>query len=322
MNARDLESELERLRTRAERERAARLSAEAEAEKGLRALYQAQREADLMRSIASAANQATFVSTALQNCLARVCEYVGAPVAHAWIVPEETDVLVASGIWHLDEPQRFATLRGMTDALTLRRGDGLPGRVLETGRPSWISDVSSDRSYSRNMASSDLGVRAAFAMPALMETTVAAVLEFFFVESMPPDERILALSADIGAQLGRVIERQRSNLALSRARDELHVRVRERTADLERLNAELRREISERDAADAANRAKSEFLANMSHEIRTPMTAVLGYADLLLVPRSRRASGSTASRRSVAMASTSSSSSTTSSISPRSRRAR
>jgi PAS domain S-box-containing protein len=38
-----------------------------------------------------------------------------------------------------------------------------------------------------------------------------------------------------------------------------------------------------KDAAESATNAKSEFLANMSHEIRTPLTAILGFAEDLLV---------------------------------------
>ena len=62
--------------------------------------------------------------------------------------------------------------------------------------------------------------------------------------------------------------------------EESRRRIEAQSAALVEQAAEL--EVARR-RAEQASQSKSEFLANMSHEIRTPITAILGFADLLLM---------------------------------------
>jgi two-component system, sensor histidine kinase len=117
----------------------------------------------------------------------------------------------------------------------------------------------------------------------------------------PVDPEVLkskvAIFVDLNSRsagLATQVARQRSvQRELLKTRDDLEIKIRERTADLIAAHDTLRREIEQRERAEAelrvakriaeeANRAKSEFLANMSHEIRTPMNAVIGLTDVAL----------------------------------------
>ena len=67
--------------------------------------------------------------------------------------------------------------------------------------------------------------------------------------------------------------------ALARANDELEHRVRERTAQLERLNTELAKAKA---AAESANLSKTRFLAAASHDLLQPLNAARLYATSLV----------------------------------------
>lgn len=118
-----------------------------------------------------------------------------------------------------------------------------------------------------------------------------------------------AAVACVGLLLALLLQRRRviaqklaARAALQRANDELEAKVRQRTAELERSNRDLRREVQEREHAEQVLRQAQEDLvqagklallgqlsAGISHELGQPLTALRALADngRLLLERGR-----------------------------------
>ncbi|CAN7360534.1 putative bifunctional diguanylate cyclase/phosphodiesterase [Massilia sp. LjRoot122] len=214
------DAEIARLQRRLKRETAARLEAEAIAERGLRDLFQRQQEISLLESIAAAANEAASVEDAMRHALAAVCRYTGWPLGHLLLaVPE--DRLDSTTVWHDDGAGAFDSLRSRTESMAFSAEVGLPGRVLRTGTPAWANVGAPDAAcYPRMPLMTQLGLSSLFAFPVMIASEVVAILEFFSRELQEPDESMLRLMAQIGTQLGRVIERRRAQDRL--VHDALH----------------------------------------------------------------------------------------------------
>jgi diguanylate cyclase (GGDEF)-like protein/PAS domain S-box-containing protein len=211
-----------RLEKRLERERRARLEAEAIAEAATTDLYQSVQDlrstsalVALLQRAAAAANEAATLEEAAGAAIDEVCGFMGWPVGHLYIV-DAPGRLSPTTVWHLDDTDDEATrrFRRVTESAELYSGQGLPGRVLASGRPAWIPDVDHDDNFPRSNQAADIGVRAGFGFPVLVGSEVVAVLEFFTVEPAEPDESLLDIMANIGTQLGRVVERSRAEQAL------------------------------------------------------------------------------------------------------------
>ena len=174
----------------------------------------AREEADsveLLQTIAEAANSAKSVPGAFQACLDCVCAFMSWPVGHVYLVQDR--VLKSSDWWHDEDPERFAGFRAQSAAIQFTSGVGMIGEVLTSGLATWLSDLSDPGKFVRNESAGRAGLTSGFAFPVLVEDEVVAVLEFYSPRREEADFRLLSMMANIGTQLGRVVERDRARKA-------------------------------------------------------------------------------------------------------------
>ena len=176
----------------------------------------------LIKAIAVASNETRAVDETLFFCLGRICEFSGWPLGHLYLTADNpSEGLVPTQFWHVDKPGQFETFQKITLKTPLEEGIGLPGRVLISGQPAWIIDVTKDSNFPRAQLAQDIGVKAGFAFPILIGAKVLGVMEFFSPKAVEPDPQMLDIMAQIGTQLGRVLERKEAQDESERSQDQL-----------------------------------------------------------------------------------------------------
>ena len=152
----------------------------------------------------------------LEGAAPRLLEAIGAPLGwrlgNLWETGDN-GALRRVGSW-LAEGVRVPDFERATRHLELPPGQGLPGRVWQTGRAVWLSDLSTEASFPRADAAKRSGIRGAMAFPVLTGDECAAVIEFFGHDARRRDKEMIDLTESLGSQIGGFVLRLRAADAL------------------------------------------------------------------------------------------------------------
>lgn len=187
----------------------------------------------LLKDIAVAANEAATPQNALETTLRSVCHVTGWPVGHVLLCTAAGE-LESIGLWHVTSQEHlgdgFDEFRTASETRRFKPGDGLPGRVLASGCPAWITDAREESNFLRQSLARSANLASSFAFPVRTGTETVAVLEFYAPNPRPPSTKLLDVMAHVGVQLGWVFERQAAQKALT-AREQRSRQILDSAAD-------------------------------------------------------------------------------------------
>ena len=101
-----------------------------------------------------------------------------------------------------------------TRSLTIRRGQGLPGRVWVDGMPLVLDDIMGDPSFVRRTEAAEAGLTTGFAFPVMVGSDVIGVVEFYLRTPLRADASLLPSVAAMGGLLGQYLRRHDAERAL------------------------------------------------------------------------------------------------------------
>ncbi len=195
----------------------------------------------LLQSLATASNTARSSDEAMYSFLRQICEFTGWPLGRAALVNMDGSYAVTrADFWHRPGGEAYDSFVEASNCERHNVAGGIfVGKVLRTGSPVWISDLTLMPSYARAAVFAKLRLRAGIAFPIVRGREPIGFFEFHSELALEPDPELIALIERASAYVGGVADRVESAEQIRRLNTDLERRVAERTQQSETANAML-----------------------------------------------------------------------------------
>ncbi|MBL9176058.1 MAG: PAS domain-containing protein [Verrucomicrobiales bacterium] len=171
----------------------------------------------MVLGVASELATASTLSEALPRLLEILAGGLGAALGEFWERDSLTDTLRVAHVWFSPSSRKLAGFVRHSEQLAIPLFDGMPGRVMSTGKPEWISDLGRNPNFFRRRAAVRAGLKSALAMPVSFHGRVIGVMAFLGHRSDPPDAEWMRLLHTLAGQISQFMECQHTSEALVRS---------------------------------------------------------------------------------------------------------
>ncbi|MBA3259690.1 MAG: PAS domain S-box protein [Gemmatimonadales bacterium] len=167
----------------------------------------------LQHSVTRILSEMPILTEAAPRVLQLLCEGLGWDLGEMWVVDPDGERIRSVGAWHRPSPdmERFEAL---SRTFVFGRGEGLPGRIWNSGQPAWVPDFQTSSEMPRQEAAGGGRLHSSIGSPIRSRRAVVGVLQFFSREIREPDSDLLAMMDSLGAQIGQLVERGRAEEAI------------------------------------------------------------------------------------------------------------
>ena len=158
--------------------------------------------------VARCLSEADSAGEALKAVIRSICETQSWECGRYFAWDEKLGALAFSEFWHVPQAA-LEIFIAKSRELTYAPGAGLVGKVLESGKPLWVTDLATD-SRSKAGIARDAGMHGAFLFAVMSAGKTIGVLVFHSRQVRDPDDRLLEAVRVIGGQIGQFVQRKRA----------------------------------------------------------------------------------------------------------------
>jgi len=159
---------------------------------------------------------ATTWEQAAPQLLGALCAHLDWDLAQYWAVDTDLQALRLRQAWHRDGAA-FEEFHNQSRRLSIASGEGLLGRVWQSGIPAAQEDMSVATDYDRVAVALQAGLRSAVAFPVITGGSVIGVVEMLTHQPRMIENDLVTMLSTAGGEIGNFIRRAETAQALRRS---------------------------------------------------------------------------------------------------------